>query len=396
MRNKIKFLILSDLHAAEANDTNLDDSRLLFREGVSEYGEGFLSYVKSLDSHIDALICPGDISNKANIEGFHLGWSFLNQIKNELSIASILSVPGNHDHQSRETAGVFDPKHNLQFVKPLFPFDSNEKNTHFWGWHWCYSTLENVNVISLNTSAYHGYADECQHGRIATEISDQISEYINSDQFTEKAFNLLICHHHPEKMDYVDSDYDCQAMEGGSYLIRKLDESDKGPWLIIHGHKHFADIGYARTSHSCGATIFSAGSFSAMLYPSLKTRTSNQFYILEIDIQESKSRNRVTGTFKSYEWTAAEGWHPSKAHYLPAEGGFGNSINPRDLARDIGALIGENNPFLNSDDLRNFEKQLKYFTPSDFKNLLNKLQENGFEAIVENGKLIQIGIAHVE
>lgn len=396
MRNKIKFLILSDLHAAEFNESNLNDSRLLFRNGVSEYGEGFLNYVKSLGTHIDALICPGDISNKANIEGFRLGWTFLNQIKKELDISSILCVPGNHDHQSRETPGVFDPKHNLQFVTPLFPLSSSEKNTHFWGWHWCSSTSANFNVILLNTSAYHGYADEFQHGRVATEVTDQISEFIKSDRFSEKAFNLLICHHHPEKMEYVDSDYDSEAMEGGSYLVRKLDEADKGPWLIVHGHKHFADIGYARTSHSCGPTIFSAGSFSAMLYPSLKTRTSNQFYILEIDINESKNRNRLTGTFNSYEWTAAEGWHPSKANHLPAEGGFGNAINPKTMAKDIGSLIDKNNPFLTSNELRRFDEQLKYFTPSDFKQLLNRLKENGFEAIVENGKLIQLGVPYVE
>lgn len=394
MKNNIRFLILSDLHAGVESESNRKDSRLLFEKGVSEYGEGFIDYLQTLNISIDTLICPGDISNKADIDGFNLGWSFLNKIQEKLNIPNILSVPGNHDHQSRKTPGVFDPKHNLQFVSPSFPFKRIEQNTHFWSWHWCKSEFEKFNVISLNTSAYHGYNDESEYGRVATEISDQISTHINTKLFIEKPFNLLLCHHHPEKMDYVDNDYDNEAMEGGAYLIRKLDEAEKGPWLIVHGHKHFADITYAKTSNTNGTTIFSAGSFSAMLYPSLINRTSNQFYIVEIDLNESELRDRLTGSFKSYEWTNAEGWHPSKADYLPAEGGFGNSTPAKSIVREITALFSKANPYLNSDDLRVFEDRLKYFTPLEFKKLLDQLRAGGFEPIIENNRITQIGKAH--
>ena len=394
MNNEIKILVLSDLHAiVKVDNSNIDDSLLVFKNGTSKFGSSFIEYAKRLELKIDILICSGDISNKANTEGFRQGWLFLNTVKKELNIPQILSVPGNHDHQSRETPGVFDPKHHLQFISPPFPFECNNKNTHFWGWHWCHSHIDDqpINAISLNSSAYHGYSDEFEHGRISTEACNQISKYIKSDSFEKRTFNLLLCHHHPEKMDYVDFDYDCEEMEGGSYLLRELDKAEKGPWLIIHGHKHFADIVYARSLSSCGPTIFSAGSMSAKLHEPIEDRASNQFYILNIDNNKTEEEERLIGTFQAHEWTTSDGWHPSKTNHLPSEGGFGDKTSPKKTAREIAKNISDKTPFLDIEDLKVFDEKLKYLTPLDLGQLIKSIEEGGLEVIVENNRICQIG-----
>ncbi|VUD64547.1 3',5'-cyclic adenosine monophosphate phosphodiesterase CpdA [Thalassocella blandensis] len=392
MKSTIKILVVSDLHAV-IGDGISDDSRLLFIDGSSEYGDGFIKYAKSVAKDLDLLICSGDISNKGNTESFKQGWLFLNKVKAELNIKNMLCVPGNHDHQSRKTNGVFDPKHHLQFITPPFPFEQENLNTHFWSWHWSHSSNESdsFNAISLNTSAYHGYGDEFQYGRIATEVVDQIHTYICSDSFPKRDFNLLVCHHHPEKMDYVDTNYDSEAMEGGSYLIRKIDEVDKGPWLIIHGHKHFPDIVHSRSAKTFGPVIFSAGSMSAKIYPPNKLKTSNQFYIIEVDIIKTSEQGSLAGTFRSYEWNYSDGWKPSGRECLPSEGGFGSIVPPKILASKILNEINDDTPFLDTNDLTKFENDLKYLTPSDLKDLISKIDESDFKVLLENNKIVQIG-----
>ncbi len=394
----VKILVVSDLHAVVGEESR-KDSRLEFNGGESEFGNAFIGYAKELGYSYDILVCAGDITNKADSEGFERGWTFLNEVKKVLNIPHMVCVPGNHDHKSRMTEGVFDPKHHLQFIKPPFPFDSKESNTQFWAWHWCYSDfcLPWSNVLSINTSAYHGYGDkEHSHGRISSEVVGQIEEFILSENFPKRIFNLLVCHHHPEKMEYVDRGADYQAMEGGSLLLRSLQEANKGPWLIIHGHKHFAEIVYSRSSGLSGPTLFAAGSFSAQLYPSLENRTSNQFYIIDVNLTKTEEDGRLVGTFETHEWTLMNGWRPSVVKNLPARGGFGNSIPVKRMAREIANLIDENNPFLEENDLQAFADSLQFFTPQDFQILLEELTALGLEVCVERNLIVQVGRRYVK
>ena len=85
MADKIKLLIVSDLHAIV--DPQLkEDSHFFINDGYSEYADVFLKFVKSLNQDIDVMICPGDIANKSDKMAFAAGWKILNNIKEELSI----------------------------------------------------------------------------------------------------------------------------------------------------------------------------------------------------------------------------------------------------------------------------------------------------------------------
>jgi metallophosphoesterase superfamily enzyme len=388
MKN-VKILVISDLHAiTNSNDQN--DSYLFFENGICEWGDALINYIKGLGETFDVVICAGDIANKACKKSFESGWSFINKIKSELNIQYLLCVPGNHDHQSRNGAD-FSPKHQLQFCKPIFPFDCALKNTQFWAWNWAHSESDHFNSLLLNTSAYHGYNDEFKHGRVAVEVSDQISDFLKSDKVNEKLFNILVCHHHPEKMEYVDGDYDGEQMEGGTYLLKQLEEADVGPWLVVHGHKHFASITYAKSGGASPSTILSAGSMSAKLYPLIKDRTSNQFYIIDIDGVQTERTGRLVGCFNTYEWKMQSGWGPSISNNLPSQGGFGSSTTNKEIITSIEDLLALNGPFLQDQELDSIHELTKYIPPGQFNMLIDKLFSKNLHVQFSQNKITEVG-----
>lgn len=396
MNNILRLLVISDLHAISDKKFS-DDSRLDFTSGTCEFAEEFIEYAKNLNYEIDYLICSGDISNKADKKSFLLGWELIKEIKEKLGIGEILCVPGNHDHISRaQDSHTFDPKHYMQYIKPNFPINDYVKSTHFWAWNWCHLEDEKVNSILLNSSAYHGYGDEHRHGRISQETITRIKDYISSPEFPEKDLNILVCHHHPYKMEHLENDLDKECMDGGDSLGNVLIESEKGPWLIVHGHKHIPQIRYAPSPSTMGPLVFSAGSFSAKLYTNILDRTSNQFYVINVDLEKTKARGVVVGTFESFEWTPLKRWSRSTAKFLPARGGFGGSKTPREIAVQINKhLESSNDGFLNTSDLSSYLDDLLYFTPLDKDIFDRELERMNLVPIYENYTLTQVGRKNV-
>jgi len=372
--DKIKFLVVSDLHSTVLEQYR-GDSRLIFNPitNVSDHAQAFVEYVKELDVNVDYLVCPGDISNKGDTEGFKAGWKFLNQLKEEVNASELLCVPGNHDHQSRPNTS-YSVIHELKFVQPPFPTPDECMNTNFWGWYWLHQEFEDFNVIQLNSSAYHGLNEEYRHGRVALETAEQINKYLkNKAKFNEKKFNVLLCHHHPLPMDDVDQEFDTEVMEGGTNLLKRLDEANVGPWLVVHGHKHFASLVHGMTQRSVPPVIFSAGSLGASLYPKIEARTANQFYILSVDLEKTMNSGSLVGKFEAYSWSLASGWHPSKSDHLPHKGGFGADTSPHKLVQQITSLL-ESQPYLDVNDLASIQEEIDYYTPGQFKELIEKME----------------------
>lgn len=391
----VKILIISDMHALEGTGGN-SDSYLYFNEnGECEYADGLLEYLtRNINiSNLDLLICAGDISNKACIKGFGHGWRFLNTLRVKLAVPQMVCVPGNHDHRSLSRLDdIFCPKHHLQFISPPFPFQSIEANTHFWAWNWVSQSFKDFNLIALNTSAYHGYDDEWKHGRVAIEVCDQINTYVSSSVFERKSFNILVCHHHPMKMEMVDRNSDAEVMEGGQYLLNKLQELDKGPWLIIHGHKHYAFLDYYSGGSGSQHTILSAGSLSAKLYEGIKERTSNQFYIVDVDLNLTEENEQLVGKFHAYEWRMSSGWQLSESPNLPGKGGFGSKISLTQVENKIHDLIREKGPLLKEEDLIEVYSMIEYFPPRTYTRLLKRLNEKGLVVESEYNRIVEIGV----
>lgn len=387
---KINFLIVSDLHST-VKDEFKDDSRLIFNIATqeSEHANALIQYVKKLNINIDYLVCPGDISNKGDTDGFKAGWNFLHKLKSEVNANSLLCVPGNHDHQSRPEEH-YSVIHELKFVKPSFPTENTQLNTNFWGWYWVHQEFENFNIIKLNSSAYHGLNDEYKHGRVALETSEQIHEHLkNTEKFKEKKFNILLCHHHPIPMDEVDREPDYQVMDGGQHLLQQLDSANVGPWLVIHGHKHFARVSHGMTLRSTAPVIFSAGSLGANLYPKIEERTANQFYVLTVDIEKTEIAGELVGTFEAYSWNLMNGWHPSQCTHLPHKGGFGATKKPHTIVREIKSLL-DNTTYLDKNDLQLIQDEIDYYTPGQFKELKEKMDKECIDYEFSGNNILEV------
>ncbi|EOK6316004.1 metallophosphoesterase [Vibrio parahaemolyticus] len=390
----VNILVISDLHAGISEEA-ASDTKLILHNPSNTFGDRLISYIKKLDEKIDYLICTGDIGNQGCKDSFKAGWEFINKMAQELSVKEVLCVPGNHDHQSRPPSDDkygFSPKHELQFIQPPFPFSCFHKNTHFWAWNWELTQTNDCNVVSINSSAYHGYGGEYKYGRVALEVTEQIKAKLESEEVDRKPFNILLTHHHPRKMDFVDSEFDGQAMEGAEYLLRALEEVDVGPWLIIHGHKHYAQLGYANSQIQGSQLVLSAGSLAAVLYEAIENRTSNQFYMLSIDKDKSEYFGKVVGKFKTYEADKIEEWQPSKSNNLPASGGFGSSVTPDQVVHDLRGSINDENPFLEGDELNELEERIAYFTPGEMNRLNSRLESNNISIVrCPDNHIVEVG-----
>lgn len=382
----MKFLILSDLHACNKSAEN-EYSRLVFDGEGSEFGVRFIEYCKSLKISPDFLVCAGDISNQGCTDSFQKGWEFLHKVRDELNIKELICVPGNHDVQSRNSTGI-SPLHKAKFCSPPFPSSEFQFNTHFWGWGWGYLEYEEFNCILLNSSAYHGYNQEFRHGRVAQETVKQISDFISSKDFNSKHFNMLLCHHHPVKREDIDLDSDIEVMDGGQLLISTLESITRKPWLVIHGHKHFASLFSAQSAGYNPPLIFSAGSFSAKLYPKISNRTSNQFYILNVDLQKTIDNEKLIGTFETHSWDVMNNWHPSKSKNLPHRGGFGSDIRPVDIVKNLNNML-KDTTYLNCEELYEINEIIKNVTPTQYSELVDRLQID-FELEISDNLLIEV------
>ncbi|AZZ95814.1 hypothetical protein [Pseudoalteromonas sp. R3] len=186
----------------------------------------------------------------------------------------------------------------------------------------------------------------------------------------------------------VDYDSDYEVMDGGQGLIYEIAKKDIGSWLVVHGHKHFASINEAAVDTHDKPLIFSAGSFSAKLYPSINERTSNQFYLIDIDIEKTENEGILTGTFETHSWNIDQSWHPSTVRNLPYQGGFGSTISPMKIVRKINEMLDEQ-PFLNERDLAPVHEMCKHYTPGRFEELVNKLDRANIKLEIANNRIIE-------
>jgi hypothetical protein len=76
-------------------------------------------------------------------------------------------------------------------------------------------------------------------------------------------------------------------MRAGDDLIQLLEESSPNQWLVIHGHKHYPKLQYARGTSGDAPVILSAGSTAAVAYPIYGPDGRNQVHLIEIDVDEA-------------------------------------------------------------------------------------------------------------
>lgn len=371
---EVKLFVISDLHAFDGAVTKPARPSHYDTSLPTSAGDNPIHQLKQLISDqgikADKLICCGDLADKAYPAALEKAWLEIQELKNLLGADDVIASVGNHDVDSRHTYNDYDARGVLLGLDPGFPFSNEVLNNEFWTHHFCVieSETPSIRYVVLNSSGFHGEKVEHEHGRVAERTVERLKKRLN--KLGRKNINVLICHHHPQKMTELKlGEYD--DMKGGDNLLRALDSVAFGPWLVIHGHKHYPKLTYAMGGSS-SPVIFSAGSCAAIPYPEIAPSVGNQAYLVRIDSTRTNTSN-CCGEFETWDWAPGRGWKSAQDRTgLPYRGGFG-------YRGDLGVLAGQIvQQFPNGGRWPEIESgipDLKYLIPIDLSNVIRHLED---------------------
>lgn len=347
---RLRIAVLTDFHAyvGRPDDKGASPSWLDLAQVQSDPARnvfaGLIEQIKAEQLQADVVLCCGDMGDKADPTGQQYVWAEVEKVRTALNAQLTLGAAGNHDVDSRYIHSGFDAKGQLQTLKPGFPVQDEKGWLEYWAKNFTVIELGNVRFVLLNSAAYHGAAKEGKdpeyvHGRVSDLTIDRI--IIDLKEGGERAANILVCHHHPYKNDKIAIE-DYSQMQNGDKLINNLVDSEFGPWLVIHGHKHEGRLFYAQGGNSY-PTVFAAGSFAAKPYPNQVGHTFNEFYILELDIPPTVGEvSSLLGTVDTWSWNYGDGWRrPQVNQGLGPRAGFGARVDLGQLAKQIAHNLRE-------------------------------------------------------
>lgn len=391
----MRIAIIGDPHFEVLSEANTQSSfikldvngNFIHRSAIENPWIGLGELISESGKNIDALICAGDMTVKANGTGLKKAWGELLALGSQIGATHTISATGNHDVLSRtntdvranpvrgmsETKGVFEP---LKLLKPTYPLVEHGQNkliehkdirTRYFGNGLALLEAETYRIIILNSCCEHG-PDSWMYERGAFPDSafEAITDELNNA--TTNKINLLVCHHPPHSHSDEESGvYD--FIDKGDRLIQALDNHG-GSWMIIHGHKHQGKISYAQGS-SISPTIFSAASLGFHV-DGAPHNQKNEFYCLDIELDQNQC---LRGHVNAWEWHFGIGWavisDQSKAIFNGC--GFGNrSANVNSIATQIS---NRSLPY-SYRDLLNCMPEFNYLTPKDMGLLKKRLESN--------------------
>lgn len=388
----LRIAVLSDIHGYSKGQLQEGDFIPSFVETSAPSDQpgrnpfvALAALVEDESLKADMVVCCGDLGDKADPAAISYVWDQLKGVKAALGAESLLVTPGNHDMDSRHKYNDFDARSTLQGLSD-FPFSDENLNNEYWARNVVVVETEDARFAILNSSAFHGYEDEHQHGRISSRTLAYLKSRLEAT--AEKKINILVCHHHVYKIGSIDLD-DYSAMKDGQTLTELLGGGQHGQWLILHGHRHWPSLSYA-PGNAGAPTVFSAGSFSASLYPELATKVRNQFYLL--DIPKQQVAGELNGRFKAWDFVSDLGFQPAQSRSgLPHVGGFGKRLNGTQVASAIElALHGKKS--MDWDELEDSVPDVRYLLPEDLSFCKDRLRDNhGIQILEVDGVPVQVG-----
>lgn len=359
-----KILIISDLHCKVDQDGDRD-SLLWVRKPAHPIKANPMSSLVNLIGmnpgkfeNTEILLCPGDITDKANPDAFVFGWGKLKDIKTKVGAHKLIATIGNHDVDSRNV----DPERAYEFIKAFpdidFPVDDAASISKFWADKFYITETSNFIVLVYNSSHDHttpvksaqSNIDETTREKILTEMH----EYIGNPKI-----RVAMCHHHPiahQNRSIKDTD----IIDGGSELITLLRSLNFK--IVVHGHKHIP-----RFTEQNGLAVLGCGTFSSM------TNIGSNGYLPMFHLVEINSR-LAGGTIDSWVYSTENGWLQKSGQQFPMKTGFGFVGDLESLASEINIWFGNL-----STPLCDFQKVVDQF-PSI--NYLNTFQQKDFSDLL--------------
>jgi calcineurin-like phosphoesterase family protein len=397
----IKIAVLSDMHFFTKHDDSIPTSYLpMDGEGQifpANRGSGknpwddLVDLINSDQLTCDLVLCPGDITTRADQKSLKAGWKHLQELGRMLEARTICAATGNHDVCSRsqrdklEKNVVTNLSHSTNLVEPLknltplypavwkqsTPAQSRETQTKYFGESFVLLDHDDsFRVLTLNSCADHGHDDfEYEKGSAPESALRWLKEDLPN--LPDNKINIMLCHHPVQSQTLNDgSAYD--FLTRGDKLLACLEKS--GFWLVIHGHKHFAYLCTGPSTRNKAPIIFSAASFSAVMPVPEEEGNENQFYIIEITKDEGSP---MSATIHAWHWNVGFKWKPTppgKTARIHFGAGFGSTATPRQIA-DIIAQQYKSGVTSWSDVLKS-APDLNYVMPPTLQEALTELTKH--------------------
>ncbi len=238
--------IASDLHAHDGSATpdqrpshySTADPEDTAHHPIS----GLLKLIEDESLIADLLLCPGDLGDKAKPQSTAHAWHSLQRIGEALRVEMLAATAGNHDVDSRYNYNDYDAKGWLQCLDPLFPIAPDELYDRYWSRHFAVVRFEDICLVLLNSSAYHGGpSDEYEHGRISTRTLTALRDAVSSGL---SRINILLCHHHPHHHSELGLG-EADLMKNGQLTERMQERMKRGSKMP--GWTHISEFDWFST-----------------------------------------------------------------------------------------------------------------------------------------------------
>jgi predicted phosphodiesterase len=286
---KVKLAIVSDLHCHPKRDVEKEgvNCTYLFADILRNHDHPIENLINLLKSEeVDYILCPGDITDKCNTQGFIGGWNYLLELKEHFKAKKIIATVGNHDVDSRGNNDSYSYS-NVKGIKKNYPFENNGDKIIEEFYANGYTIIEENEIIFLviDSCFYHHNKEESPKGKILIDTINEIENKVK--ELDEEKYKILLLHHHPiehTRKDLGEED----VLKNGKELVEMI--SNYNFDLIIHGHKHDP---WLRLENNI--TILSSGSFSSTSNFQF-TSDRNRFHIVELN-EKSKRTNKNMDLF---------------------------------------------------------------------------------------------------
>lgn len=331
----LRLAILSDLHAAPKSDEGRQEVKLFTDQpGASALEDPFralMTLIQQIDLKADIVVCPGDMTNRANPQALGFVWNGLHQLKGMLGAEAVIATVGNHDVDSRGHLSGSFPRESLMRLRPRFPVENDALADHYWAHGYYIQEIQGVRFLVLNSSWLHEARDDLDRGVVTNYALERLASELRPPSPSQ--LNIAICHHHPHPHTELGLGAD-DVMRNGQQFLDLL--SDTGHWMVIHGHKHHPKIEYA-AGQGDSPIVFACGSFSGRLEGANASVSRNYFHLVELALPASHVKGRVT----SWAWASGIGWkqYADAERRFPTELGFGFQGLAVDLAGSISTRL---------------------------------------------------------
>ncbi|AWM14126.1 hypothetical protein DI487_09875 [Flavobacterium sediminis] len=373
IERKLRVAVVSDLHCHPKEfklDNNLImDDTYLYTDSLRENDHPIESLASVLkDEKVDLIICPGDFTNKSNLQGFISGWNYVLEIQSIFNSEEVIATLGNHDIDSYNNYSSYSLK-NARGIKKNFPLRDENSRRDFWANGCAFVERENFRVLVINSCHFHYNKVSAKSGEIDENMINFIDEHMA--KISDNKIQIVLTHHHPIDHSVLDLGEEDKIINSEK-LLEVLGKFKFD--LIIHGHKHHPLLRYHPLSKiDYRIPIFASGSFSSVT--NLKwTSSRNYFHIIEIE-----KKDEVKGEIFSWTYFSKQGWIQNfdQTGFAP-HAGFGNKLTIDCLVKKIKILIGEK-LYIKWEEIENSVPEIKYLIPNEIENLTSKLLDESLK-----------------